>query len=232
MRPRPAPPPHAPDEPVDACTAGAGAKGVEPMGGSDAGRSAQNVGAATGRGRRSGLAERGAGGRRPEHAGRARRRRQTGVALWPSGAAVGRREAAAEGTLASANSAKPGCRRPARERPHAEDGCRRPAREVMPAEESPAAPWDSHARGGPRHARPGGTSAADATAVRRDVSLGAWGGGASQRPSRQKSGRRTVATATLFSSLSGLSSFSPCSPADLATTPGPSRLSRRGHPRT
>jgi hypothetical protein len=156
------------------------------MGGSDAGRSALCVGAATGRGRRSGLAERGAGGRRPEHAGRARRRMQTGVAWWPSGVAGGRREAAAVGALASATNAEPGCRRLACECPHAEDGCRRPAREAKPAEESPAVPCDSHARGGPWHARPGGTPAADATAARCLVSYGAWGGVARQRPSRQK----------------------------------------------
>lgn len=57
--------------------------------------------------------------------------------------------------------------RPARERPRAEAGCRRPAREAMPAEESPAAPCDSQVRGGPWHARPGGTPVADAAAAPR-----------------------------------------------------------------
>lgn len=99
---RPAPPPHAPHDDGKACAAGAGAEGVEPSGGSDAGRSAPCVGAAIGRGRRSGR-------------GRARRRRQTAGACGPSAApeadgrsvaaertAVGRRAAAAEGAHASA----------------------------------------------------------------------------------------------------------------------------------
>lgn len=49
----------------------------------------------------------------------------------------------------------------------------------MPAEESPAAPCDSPARGGPWHARPGGTPEADAVAAPDDVAsrrAGWWGG--------------------------------------------------------
>lgn len=169
------------------------------MGGSDAGRSAQNVGAATGRGRRSGLAERGAGGRRPEQAGRAR----SLAAVGPHASARMRRTAAAG--------------------PHARPCPRR----------SPRPPRGAHMRAEARGTY-APTERPQRTRRRRATTSPPAHGvvGQANVLLAKKSGRRTVATATLFSSLSGLSSFSPCSPVGLATTPGPSRLSRRGLPRT
>lgn len=170
---------------------------MEPTGGSDAGRSAPSVGAATGRGDGAGVAERGAGGRRAQRGGRARGRRQT----------------------------RSGCRRRVRERPHAEDGCRRPAREDMPAEESPAAPCDSPARGGPWHARPGGTPAADATATRYDVTPARGAVGQNGRPSRHETGApRNRGAPTLLVLL--------ISRQSVPMTSGPSRPSRRRRPRS